>query len=132
MPNAQDTLGTVFVNGTAAMIARVLGGDAQPIKQADVETIKYSIFLLDDGDPTARDAVEGHSAATLDAAAVVFDVLQTDAVWTVDQTGFNFLHTIDVTEHAAFAQAQKHYLVEYTIQPAAGQPIIVRFLISTI
>jgi hypothetical protein len=132
MPNAADTTGTVFVKGTCALLARVVGFDGEPLKQADVSTITYTIYELDDADPTARTAVDGHTAVPLTIAEVIFDSLQTDAAWTVDATGYNFRHLIDIGVKAAFTVAQQRYLVEYTIEPASGQPILVRFLLSTI
>jgi hypothetical protein len=132
MPDARDTQGTVFVGGTAAMLARVLGMTAQPIVQADLSSIAYSIFALDDTDATARTPVTGHSAVVLTVSNVIFNTLQTDAVWTTDTIGYNFLHVIDITTHPAFTLAQQRYLVEYKLTPTSGQPILVRFLINVI
>ena len=132
MPDARDTTGTVFVGGTAAMLARVLGPTAQPVVQADLSSIEYSIYALDDADATARTPVTGHSAVAINVSDVIFDSLQTDPVWTADDIGYNFLHIIDITTHPAFTLAQQRYLVEYKLTPTRGQPILVRFLISVI
>jgi hypothetical protein len=132
MPDARDTTGTVFVGGTAAMLARVLGMTAEPIVQVDLSAIEYSIFALDDADAAARTPVEGHSQVPLVVADVIFNELQTDAIWTTDTIGYNFLHVIDITTHPAFTLAQQRYLVEYKLTPQIGQPILVRFLISVI
>ena len=132
MPNATDTNGTVFVGGTCALLARVLGFDAEPIQQADLSAIVYTIYQLDDADATARTPVAGHTAVSLAVTDVIFNSLQTDAVWTTDATGYNFLHVVDITSHPAFTLAQERYLVEYKLTPTSGQPILVRFLISVI
>ncbi len=61
---------------------------------------------------------------------VLFNSLQTDSLWTVDVTGYNFRHTPDVSTNAAFAVAGRRYLVEYQLTPALGQVIVVRFRIN--
>ena len=113
-------------------MARVLGFDVEPVKQADVASIKYTIYELDDADPTSRTAVDGHTAAPLVVADTIYDTLQTDSAWTADSVGYNFLHVVDITTNPAFTVAQRRYLVEYTLTPTDGQPILVRFLLSTI
>ncbi len=132
MPNAQDTQGTVFVNGTAAMLARIVGPDAAIIKQADLSAIEYTIYELDDTDATVRTPVTGHTAEPLVIEDVIFDTLQTDSVWTADGTGYNLLHVIDITTDPAFTKVEKQYLVEYKLTPTSGNPILVRFRISVI
>jgi hypothetical protein len=132
MPDAADTIGTVFVNGTCALLARVVGYDVQPITQAGVSTIKYTIYEMDDGDPTVRTAVDGHENVALTVSEIISDTLQTGAIWTEDATGYNFCHLIDIGSSPAFPVAQKRYLVEYLITPVSGQPILVRFLLTTI
>jgi hypothetical protein len=135
MAEAVDTYGSAFDGGTITCMARVTGADAANIQQADISSGVYSIYLLDNQDPDSRTAVTGHAAVALDVAdpgSVIFDTLQTDARWTVDSTGFNFAHTIDISENAAFALAGREYLVEYTLTPVSGQVIIIRFHINVI
>ncbi len=61
---------------------------------------------------------------------VLFNSLQTDSLWTVDATGYNFRHVLDVSTSPAFAVAGRRYLVEYQLTPAVGQVIVVRFRIN--
>ncbi len=68
----------------------------------------------------------------LTVADVIFNALQTDPLWTVDTTGYNFRHVLDVSAHPAFTVAGRRYLVEYQLTPAAGQMIFVRFRINVI
>ena len=124
---AVDTQGQVFKKGTATLMARIRGDDAEDIVRADVSTITYSIYQLDENDPDARAAVTGHEDASVTVNSVVFDTLQTDDRWTADSTGYNFRHTIPISTYEAFAAAGVHYLVEYTVTPATGQKIIVRY-----
>jgi hypothetical protein len=132
MTEACDYHGTAMKHGSATLLARIVGHDAEPITRAAVSAAAYSVFLLDDFDPDARTPVAGHDEVELAAADVVFDTLQNDARWTVDALGYNFRHTLDVSQSPAFAVAGRRYLVEYRLTPAVGQVILVRFRINVI
>jgi hypothetical protein len=132
MPEAIDIFGSAFKNGTATLMARIVGADGANITQADIATIKYSVYLLDDQDPDARAPQTGHAQITLPVYQVVYNSLQTDATWTVDAVGFNFRHVLDVANFPAFAIAGRRYLVEYTLTPLTGQIILLRFRINVI
>jgi len=127
MGGASDTFGSVFQQGTATLMARLVGADAAAIVQADIASIEYSVFLLDDSVPSSRTVVTGHDGESLAVADVIYDALQTDARWTVDSTGYNFRHTIDVSSNEAFETAGRRCLVEYRLTPTSGQVIVVRF-----
>jgi len=130
--NAIDIHGTVFTHGTATLMARVVGNNAQPITQADVASVEYSVFLLDDKDADSRTAVTGHTNVTFNVPDVIFNSLQTDDLWKVDETGYNFRHTIDVSENQAFTIAGRRFLVEFTLTPVTGQVILARFRMNVI
>jgi hypothetical protein len=132
MSESIETHVTAMKNGTLTLMARVVGESAAAVTPDDIASIAYSIDLLDDDDPDARTAVTGHQNVSLTVADVLFASLQTDDRWTVDATGYNFRHTIDVSTHAAFAIAGRRYLVEYRLTPDEGQIIIVRFRINVI
>ncbi|MGW8256757.1 MAG: hypothetical protein ACWGMZ_04655 [Thermoguttaceae bacterium] len=132
MAEAIDIYATTFKNGSATMMARIVGSDAANITQADIATINYSVYLLDDQDADNRTTVTGHSQVNLPVYQVVFDTLQTDATWTVDTIGYNFRHELDVSVDPAFAVAGRRYLIEYVLTPVAGQVILVRFRINVI
>ncbi len=127
-----DISGTVFQNGTATLLARVVGNDGAPIVQADAATIDCSICLLDDDDPDFRQPLEGHENVELDPAAVVSNQLVVDSLWTIDAVGYNFRHEPDVSLSPAFPWAGKKYLVEYRLTPPAGQIVLVRFRLYAI
>jgi hypothetical protein len=131
---ATDIFGTAFKNGTATLMARILGADAAPIRQADVQSIVYSIYLLDDGNADLRRPVPGHAEVPLAVGDVIRDTLQSAAPWdsTADATGYNFGHTPDVSQQQAFPTAGRRYLVEYRLTPPVGQVILVRFRINVI
>jgi hypothetical protein len=121
-----------FKNGSVTLLARVVGKDGANIVQADIASAKYSVYLLDDQDADSRAAVAGHSDVALNVSEVVFNTLQNDALWTVDETGYNFRHVLDVTEHQAFTVAGRRFLVEFALTPNSGQVILVRFRINVI
>ena len=132
MAEAMDIHGTAFKNGSVTLLARIVGAGGANVLQADINTVKYTVYLLDDQNPDSRTAVSEHANVTLAVADVIFNTLQTDAIWTVDTTGYNFRHVLDVSAHQAFTVAGRRYLVEYQLTPAVGQIILVRFRINVI
>ena len=125
---ALDIYGTVFKKGTVTCMARVVGDEVAPIETADISAISYSIWLLDFHDVDSRTTVNGHENQSLNPSDVLFGSLQNnDNRWTIDATGYNFRHTIDVSTYDAFTLAGRDYLVEYRLTPVAGQVILLRF-----
>ena len=89
-------------DGTAVLLARVCAssgsttpivGEGYPIVQANVSTITYSVFDMDNDNAAIL------SAQSLTVSAVIFDTLQDTAgyVWTADSLGYNFKHTLPIT-----------------------------------
>ena len=132
MAEAADTYGTAFRNGSVTLLARVVGKDGADIVQADIASAKYSVYLLDDQDADSRTAITGHSNVALSVADLVLNTLQNDALWTVDENGYNFRHVLDVSEHQAFTVAGRRFLVEFELTPGTGQVILVRFRLNVI
>jgi hypothetical protein len=132
MAEAYDIYGTAFKNGSATLLALVVGQSGANIVPADLSAIHYTVYLLDDQDPDRSTAVANHNDVALVAANVVFGTLQTDPLWTVDATGYNFRHVLSVATHQAFTTAGRNYLVEYRLTPTSGEVIIVRFRLSII
>jgi hypothetical protein len=132
MAEASDIHGTAFKNGSVTLLARIVGAQGANVMPADINTVKYTVFLLDDQNSDNRTAVAEHANVSLSVTEVLFATLQTDAMWTVDTIGYNFRHVLDVSVHPAFAIAGRRYLVEYQLTPAAGQMILVRFRINVI
>jgi hypothetical protein len=130
--SASDIHATAFKNATITLLARIVGQSGANVRRADIASLTYSVYLLDDDNADARTAVVGHDAAALAPADVLFDVLQTDALWTADDAGYNFRHVLDVSAHAAFPTAGRRYLVEYRLTPAAGQVIVARFRVNVV
>ena len=61
MADAIDIYGTAFKNGSATLLARVIGQGGADIVQADLSAVRYTVYLLDDQDPDDRTAVANHS-----------------------------------------------------------------------
>lgn len=71
-----------YQNGSARLMARLVGLDSQALVQADVQSIAWQTWAK------ADESVETGSG-TLTIANVIFDNLQSES-WSADQTGYNF------------------------------------------
>ncbi|HUT11854.1 MAG TPA: hypothetical protein VMY42_15240 [Thermoguttaceae bacterium] len=132
MANVADIHGVALKNSSVTLLARVVGSDGQSIVQADIASAKYSVYLLDDQDADERTSVSGHADVAVAVADLIFNSLQTDALWTVDAVGYNLRHVLDVSAKAAFTVAGRRYLVEFELTPGSGQVILVRFRVNVI
>jgi hypothetical protein len=132
MGNAADIFGTVFKNGSATLLARVVGTNGTPIQQAQIASAQYGVYLLDHDDPDAATAVLGHDGVSINVSSLIFDTLQTDGAWDVDQMGYNFKHVLDVSTNGAFTEAGRTYRIVFELSPASGQIILVRFRVHAI
>ena len=132
MGYASDIYGVVFKNGSATLLARVVGGDDTPVQQADIDSAEYSVYLLDEDDPDAATVVTGHDGVSIDVSSLIFDTLQTDSVWDVDETGYNLKHVLDVSAEEAFTEAGRSYRIVLELTPTSGQVILVRFRVHAI
>lgn len=126
MTIARDIHGTVFAGGTGLLKARLVGSNDVALEQADVDAITYTIDELDQHDASAGTVVEGHEDVALVVSAVVFDTLQ---AWSVDDTGYNFSHEVDVSANSAFATRGRAYRVTYRLTPASGQIIVFQYVL---
>lgn len=121
MPAAVVTTGTVFEDGGATFLARVVGNNAANITQATINGITYKVFDLTE--------IPGKliTSGTLTVSDVVFDTLQTDSRWTKDSTGYNFRHNMPPS---AFPEGNRQYQVEYLFDPTSGEDFLVVFKVS--
>jgi hypothetical protein len=132
MPDAQDIHGTVFKNGSAVFLARVVDADGAPVVRAAIASVRCSVYLLDDQDPDVQLPIAGHGDVALAVTDVLHDALQTGGGWTRDALGYNFRHVLDVSAHPAFAVAGRNYRVEYLLAPPTGQVVRLRFRVHAI
>ncbi len=122
----------MFKDGSATMLARVVGANGAVIVQADIASAAYSVTLLDDDDPDTGTAIEGHANVAVDVAGLIHDNLQTDDLWDVDAIGYNFKHVLDVAENQAFATAGRNSRIVFRLTPTSGQVLLVRFKVCAI
>ena len=106
--------GFVFEDGTAVMMARVVGMDNAAIQQADVSAAECKAYRTNIqpvfGEDSDNDPVETYDSGALTVSSIVYDTLQTsDARWTKDSTGYNLLLVIPAT---AFPLGDEHYTIE--------------------
>lgn len=132
MADASDIHGVVFKNGSATLLARVVGADGTHITQAQIDSAVYTVYLLEDDDPDAATPVTGHTDVAVDVASLIYNTLQNDDLWDVDDTGYNFKHVLDVSTDQAFATAGRSYRIVFQLSPTSGQAIIVRFRVHAI
>lgn len=132
MPHARDIHGVVFNQGAATLLARIVDADGDTIESTDIAAAEYSVLEVDECDPAGGAAVQGHDQRSLSPEQVLYDTLQTPAIWTTDAEGFNFRHDLDVATNDAFPQSGRLYHVRYTLTPAVGQKIVFRFALRAI
>jgi len=132
MADVCEIYGQVFKNGSVALLARVVGRDSSPILIAGILAARYTTYLLDDQDPDAAVALTGHTNVPVSVSSLLYDSLQRDDLWDVDEIGYNFKHLLDVSAHQAFTIAGRNYGVVFTLTPTSGQIILVRFRLHAI
>ena len=132
MANASDIHGVVFKNGSATLLARVVGSDGSPVEQGEIASAAYTVYLLDESDADTATPVTGHTDVAVAVASLIYDGLQNDDLWDVDEEGYNFKHVLDVSGNEAFATAGRSYRVLFRLTPTTGQVIIVRFRVHAI
>lgn len=92
------------------------------IQQADVSAIDYVVK-----DAQSLEVVR--EATALDKTVVIFDALQTDGRWTLDETGYNFRHDLPAAD---LPNGRRTYRVEYKITPTAGEVFHIVWEIETL
>lgn len=97
-------------DSSVTIMARVRGEDGAYIAQASINAIQRKIF------DTAVPGTEVDSTA-LTVPNAVFDTLQTDGRWSVDDTGYNFLDRIPA---GLLTTPNRRYRVQYVFTPTAG------------
>lgn len=117
--------------GAIVVMNRLANVDGSLITQEHVAEIYYAVYAV--GPTGTLEAVEGHDVKALDVEDVIFDTLQTGAPWDSDQdaSGYNFRHTIDISEADAFPDWGRRYMVVYRVELVTGPPIVWRWIVRT-
>ena len=130
--NASPILGVAYKNGSAILLARVVGSDGSPIVQSTITAAVYTISPVDPDHPDADTPIDGHENVEVVPSALIHNTLQLDDLWgDLDEVGYNFRHEIDISEAAAFPTRGEQYRIHWTLT-TPGQPIVFDFLVDAI
>ena len=117
----------VLKDGSAVLLARVAGDDdVGRLTQADVASIVYSVYPINEEDDDADTAVTGHDAAALEPADTILDTLQTGGEWSGDSTGYNFRAKISNADNSPFPTRGERYRIKATIALNTGDDVHVQ------
>lgn len=103
-------------------LARLRGANGALITQASVASIPWAVQDLNTGLLVA--------SGTLTVSSVIFDTLQTDAIWTKDSillpgpdgsTGYNFKNLFSAT---LFVPGGDTYQIDVQFVPFIGEPVV--------
>lgn len=111
----------IYEDGTPVILARITGAANTALTQGSVSAIAYTI--TDTSTSTVIDS------GTLTISNVIYNSLQTDAVWTHDATGYNFKWSPSAS---SFPTGGVTYAVELQITATGGEKIQVPFSLTTV
>ena len=126
---------TVDEGGWITTVARIDTPDGTRLVQAEVSEITLRVF---NRSTATRPSEPICPNATLLAADVVFDTLQTDGYWNADlagSLGYNFRHTMKPGVHPwenAELRGGEKYQLEYTIDTALFGPLRVIHVVDVL
>lgn len=107
--------GRAVENGSALLLGRITHSDGRPVSPSEILSASYTIYRLDENDPSVRIPVDGHTERQID----VSDILQADLIldenWAFDGLGYNFRHVLDDSVVSPFPKAGRNYLVDHTL-----------------
>ncbi len=132
MDQARDICETVFENGAAVLMARIVDDAGACVRRSQVAAIGYSIYELDERDPGTLHIVAEHDRVPLEVDDVFLDSLQSGEAWDVDVAGYNFRHEIHATEDKSFPKHGSRYEIRYMFIPNFGDPMFIRFHVRVI
>ncbi len=108
-------------------MARILDNDGSALVQADINgtgSITYNLY--DEDGSTPNTAV---TTTTLNEATVIKNALVTDDDrWTVDTTGYNFIHIVAASE---LSSGGNKYRIEIKFIPDSGEAFHAVFILNT-
>ena len=111
-------------DGSATVLGRItardgsgaatgVNGEGNWLQQADITSITAKIFDLDSATPDTATATP-----TVTISTDVLDTpVTTNVIWTVDSTGYNFVHDLAST---SFPSGNRQYRVEYEVTLTGG------------
>lgn len=115
--SAVTVIGECFEDQPSPNMGYVTGPTGAALDQADISSISYSVFERDTGTVVL-------SSTSLTVSSVIFDTLQTPAIWTRDDTGYNFRHDAPAT---TMPHGGRWYKFEYKFNLASGGAVYAVF-----
>jgi hypothetical protein len=120
--------GTDMRSTEAILMARFVDRAHLPLDPRTVRAIAYSIYEIDPFRRGVRRLVADHDEVALDIGQVIYDSLRTDAIWVVDQIGYNFCHRIQFSNFPdSLPGPGKHYEARYWVTLTTGDTTVVCF-----
>lgn len=125
MPQAATDAVTqiVWEGATPILLARVVGMAGANITQASLNSLAYMVVKDVAGVITTVIA-----ETSLTIADIIFDTLQTDAIWTKDSTGYNFKHQLAATD---IPDPSTKYRVQHKLVDTNSLPSFIEFILPT-
>lgn len=117
--------GYVWEGSALALMARIVDISGSAIKQADISEVTLNVYKVKTGTQIITDE-------TVSIASTVHDALQTSAIWTVDEIGFNFKYDAEPLD-----DPDTLYQFEFAFTPEVGAvfhavfQVLARGLMST-
>lgn len=121
MADANYVSAVIWEDSSPVMMGRITNYSASNITQASCSAITYEVT-----DTTAPDTIA--ASGTLTISSVIYDTLQTDSIWTLDSTGYNFKW---IAPASLFPLGKRTYIAEVIIDVTSGDDLIAPFKITT-
>ncbi|MDO4586013.1 MAG: hypothetical protein Q4C95_01815 [Planctomycetia bacterium] len=100
------------------------------LQQSDVVSIEYTAYLLSSLSGFRKERIPGHQGIVVPISSTIYDECQTNVhLWTLDQIGYNFCHSPDISIFSLFPQYGR-YEVCYSISLNSANPIQLHFLVD--
>lgn len=143
--------GVVYEQSGATLMARILGHSGATVTQASLSSISYEVWQIYPAAayvankfqiippaelPTSSSTppVKRVAATSLTPADVIYDALQVDSKWTVDDTGYNFAVAMPAASFAAIPIADwpesTWYEVPVKFTPTSGAVFHANFFVD--
>ena len=117
---------SVFQNGAAVLLARIVDRDRRPVRPGDVAAIAYSLHAINTAGGWRRRVFAGPLAVD----SVLFHGLQTGREWSLDTMGYNWRHELCLDDHRRVGDLDRRgvgYELRYKLRLTAGAIVPVRF-----
>ncbi|MCI0352274.1 MAG: hypothetical protein L0Z53_22885 [Acidobacteriales bacterium] len=117
-------IGVCFEDTPKVLMSRIVGAAATPINQASVDALSYlvkSYANTADAETDTNGTVVTAEAALSPVSSFVYNTLQTDNDWLVDEIGYNFKMTVGAV---SFPTKGLTYRTEVWVNPTAGDDFL--------